>query len=84
MVLEELFSRSERDGKDQVYWNNLGILLKGHLSRYDEAAQAFRKAIELDPKYPDAWGNLGNLLQDHLSRLLFFFFCIVAIIVSVK
>ena len=49
-------------------WNNLGILLKDHLKRYEESEQAFRKAIEIDPKHPYPWNNLGNLLMDHLKR----------------
>ncbi|KJV06044.1 tetratricopeptide repeat protein [Methylocucumis oryzae] len=36
--------------------------------RYDEAEQAYRKAIALDINWNYPWNNLGNLLQDHLDR----------------
>jgi|CXWL01.1.fsa_nt_gi Flp pilus assembly protein TadD len=32
------------------------------------AEAAYRKAIELDPKFAHPWHGLGNLLQDHLGR----------------
>jgi len=31
----------------------------------DEAIEAFKKALEIDPKYAIAWNNLGNLLMNH-------------------
>ncbi|MCH8295062.1 tetratricopeptide repeat protein, partial [Candidatus Poribacteria bacterium] len=34
------------------------------LERFDEAEDAFRKAIELDPKFALPWYNLGILLKD--------------------
>ncbi len=46
----------------------MGNLLKDHLSRYEEAEAAFRKAIELDSDLAAPWNGLGNLLQAHLNR----------------
>jgi len=39
-----------------------------HLSKYTEAEQAIRRAIELDKDDTYAWGNLGLLYMNHLSR----------------
>jgi tetratricopeptide (TPR) repeat protein len=33
------------------------------LGKYDEAVQAYDKAIELDPKYAKAWVNKGLVLR---------------------
>ncbi len=46
----------------------MGNLLQDHLQRYEEAEQAYREAIKLDPEFAWPWNNLGNLLQDHLQR----------------
>ncbi|MEZ5429748.1 MAG: tetratricopeptide repeat protein [Verrucomicrobiales bacterium] len=35
---------------------------------FDEAEQAYRKAIEIDPNFASPWNNLGNLLKNHLRR----------------
>ena len=43
--------------------NGLGNLLRG-LKRYEEAEQAYRQAIALDPKYAYPWNNLGNVMKD--------------------
>ena len=37
-------------------------------AEYSLAEEAYRRAIELDPKYALPWNGLGNLLQDHLGR----------------
>lgn len=34
----------------------------GNLGRYDEAIEAYDKAIEIDPKFAIAWSNKGNVL----------------------
>jgi tetratricopeptide (TPR) repeat protein len=49
-------------------WNSLGNLLKYHPKLYQEAEQAYRRAIDLDPGLADPWNGLGNLLQNHLKR----------------
>ncbi|MGR8935675.1 MAG: tetratricopeptide repeat protein [Gammaproteobacteria bacterium] len=49
-------------------WNGLGNLLQIHIKRYEEAEQAYRKAITLDPQFAWPWNNLGDLLQYRLER----------------
>ncbi len=40
-------------------WNNLGnILLKQY--KRNEAIEAYRKQIEINPKHKQAWNNLGK------------------------
>ncbi|MCP5353288.1 MAG: tetratricopeptide repeat protein [Chromatiales bacterium] len=51
-----------------VDWYNMGWWLHTQLERYDEAEQAYRRAIEIDPKYAYPWNGLGNLLADHRNR----------------
>ena len=46
--------------------NNLGIALKDQ-GKIDEAIEAYRKAMELDPKDAKPHGNLGALLCDVLG-----------------
>ncbi|MFX0102170.1 MAG: tetratricopeptide repeat protein [Candidatus Hodarchaeota archaeon] len=41
-------------------WNNKGIALM-RLEKYDDAAKAFEKAIEIDPEIGDAWYNKACL-----------------------
>ena len=43
-------------------WNNKGVALI-HQGKYDEAIQAYDKAIEINPQYADAWNNKGNALN---------------------
>ncbi|MBE7418921.1 MAG: tetratricopeptide repeat protein [Ideonella sp.] len=42
-------------------WFNLAFLLEA-TQRFDEAEQAFRRAVELDPKLDRAWYGLGLVL----------------------
>ena len=51
-----------------VSWNNLGILLDENLGRYEEAEQAYRKAIDLDPKKAIYWNNLASFFQERLAQ----------------
>ena len=44
-------------------WNNLGVLLRQQ-HKEDEAAQAFRRALELDPQLAEATLNLGKGATD--------------------
>jgi Flp pilus assembly protein TadD/DNA-binding transcriptional ArsR family regulator len=49
-------------------WSGLGYLLSWHSKRYEEAEQAFRRAIELAPHEFFPRYNLGCLLQLRLKR----------------
>ncbi len=40
-------------------WNNLGNAYC-KLNRYDDAIDAFRHALRINPKYAEAWNNLGD------------------------
>jgi tetratricopeptide (TPR) repeat protein len=68
-IAEKLLQAEIDDQENAVnYWNELGYRLKNHTERYEEAEQAYRKAIEIDPKFAFPWNGLGNLLQDHTER----------------
>ena len=54
-------------GYDAVGWNGLGSLFRC-LKRYEEAEQAYRKAIETDPTSSAPWKKLANLLHFDLQR----------------
>jgi tetratricopeptide (TPR) repeat protein len=49
-------------------YNNLGALLCDDLKVYDQAAECFRKAIELAPNSADYHCNLGNALRGQGKR----------------
>ena len=49
-------------------WNGLGNLYTDHLQRFDEAENAYLKAIALDANDAFPWYGLGNLYTDHLQR----------------
>jgi superkiller protein 3 len=42
---------------------NLGVALKAK-GQLEEAIEAYRKAIQLDPNYANAYSNLGSALYD--------------------
>jgi tetratricopeptide (TPR) repeat protein len=44
-------------------WTNKGVDLYNQ-GKYDEAIQAYNKAIEIDPLDEVAWSNKGNALDD--------------------
>ncbi len=55
----ELIGRAiEVNPAKAVYRNNYGAALLS-LDRLDEAAESFRRALEICPRYPDALANLG-------------------------
>ncbi|MCX8067152.1 MAG: tetratricopeptide repeat protein, partial [Anaerolineae bacterium] len=44
--------------KEAGFWNNLGNAYSD-LGRHEEAIEAYRQAIELDPKLAAPWNNMG-------------------------
>ena len=48
----------------------MGALLHERLDRFDEAEQAYRKALEIDAGYAWAWAQLGALLHERLDRFV--------------
>ncbi|MDR0477491.1 MAG: tetratricopeptide repeat protein, partial [Desulfobulbaceae bacterium] len=51
-------------------WYNFALALKA-TNKLEQAEEAYRKTLQLDPKQPYAWSNLGNLLNhgDDRERL---------------
>jgi len=52
---------------EAVWWYRLTDFLE-EKSAWTLAEAAYRKAVELDPKYAPPWNGLGNLLKNHLGR----------------
>ncbi|HEX6691178.1 MAG TPA: tetratricopeptide repeat protein [Burkholderiales bacterium] len=50
------------DRRNPVYLNNLGVAL-GELGRFEEAEQAFRRALKARPVYAEGLFNLGKVLH---------------------
>jgi predicted O-linked N-acetylglucosamine transferase (SPINDLY family) len=48
-------------------WFNLALALVAR-NKPDQAEQAYRQSLQLDPKQPRAWNNLGNLLHHGHDR----------------
>jgi tetratricopeptide (TPR) repeat protein len=59
----ELKGRVERDDRDFVSWNLLGVLYAKQ-GRWTAAIAALRRAVEIQPADVDAWANLGWLLSE--------------------
>jgi Flp pilus assembly protein TadD/DNA-binding transcriptional ArsR family regulator len=55
-------------GFELLGWFGLGNLLSARENRNDEAEEAYRRAIELDPHNAYPWNHLGTLLQEGLKR----------------
>jgi tetratricopeptide (TPR) repeat protein len=53
---------------DIEVWLALGVAKRG-LRKYDDAEQAYRRALALDTGDPRPWYNLGILAQEHRSGL---------------
>jgi len=51
---------TETGARMPAYWGNLGVCLMTQL-RYDEAEEAFKQALAIDPNYPFARDNLKRL-----------------------
>ncbi len=47
--------------KNFIAYNNLGFFYS-HKERYDEAIDAYRKSLEIEPRFEDAHNNLGYAL----------------------
>jgi Flp pilus assembly protein TadD len=59
---------SESAATDIEAWIALGVAKRG-LRKYDDAEQAYRRALALDTGDPRPWYNLGILAQEHRSGL---------------
>jgi predicted O-linked N-acetylglucosamine transferase (SPINDLY family) len=46
-----------------IYYNNFGNMLR-EKGRLDEAIAGYRRAVALQPDYPEAHNNLGNVLRE--------------------
>ena len=62
LVLLALLCMPALGQKKAVDWDNKGIALEAH-GNYDEAIQAYDKAIEIDPQDETAWNNKVNALN---------------------
>lgn len=51
------------DGSKAVVWNNLGASLRS-LGRLQEAEAAYRHALAINPRYPDALSSLAAVLHE--------------------
>ena len=51
-----------------MVWSHLGTLIAEYQGNYEEAEQAYQKAIAIDSKNSHTWSNLGALLNNHLAR----------------
>ncbi len=50
------------DPNYSLAWNNKGFILY-EMGKYEEAIQAYDKAIEIDPNYLLVWNNKGIALE---------------------
>jgi tetratricopeptide (TPR) repeat protein len=64
----ELVLGFEPVAKDVEAWIALGVAKRG-LRKYDDAEQAYRRALALDTGDPRPWYNLGILAQEHRSGM---------------
>jgi tetratricopeptide (TPR) repeat protein len=62
-ALHYLHAAVERQASAPIYWFNLGVVSQ-HAGCSQDAVAAYKKAIALNPRYPEAYGNLGNVLRD--------------------
>jgi Flp pilus assembly protein TadD len=72
-LTEEAFARiraiqEPKKDAESWRWNDWANELTDTFHRHEESEQAYRKAIELNPKNAYPWNNLGNLLQAYLSH----------------
>ena len=62
-----LVSSALRPPEKSLYWADLGDVLETR-GRYQEAAEAYRRATTLDPPWEWAWLYLGQVLENHLDQ----------------
>jgi len=55
----DVFWKAAESAGKNFLWNGLGNLLKNHLGRFEEAENAYRRAIELDPDSAYPWNGLA-------------------------
>lgn len=61
-ALEYFIKASEISSTANIY-NNIGVSFY-YLKRYNEAINAYKKALDENPNFAEAWANLGNSLKD--------------------
>ena len=67
-ITVELHQRDiSKNPDDPDLWLEYGIFMN-KLQNYNGAEKAFRKAIEINPKYDKAWIHLGFILYNKLGR----------------
>jgi len=59
----------EQDPTNDLLWYNLGVIYDG-FSNFEEAANAYLKAIEISPEYFDANFNLGAMYYNKAGELM--------------
>jgi tetratricopeptide (TPR) repeat protein len=64
----EAVKEALRHGESAQVLYQYGVLLTYHHKRIEEAEAAFRKAIDLEPKYAQAWAGLGWLMANDLGQ----------------
>ncbi|MCI2398299.1 tetratricopeptide repeat-containing sulfotransferase family protein [Aliiroseovarius subalbicans] len=67
-VVQETEILTRANPKNEILFNVHAIGLSA-LGRFDEAEQAFKRALELDPKYPEARAHYGEVLLQMGRRL---------------
>ncbi len=63
-AMKEFDAALQLDPEMPEAWHAKGLLLHVVYKRYEEAAAAYQKALELKPNFSDAKANLGNLYLD--------------------
>lgn len=58
-TLEQLRARAEADADDPLAWQELAVNMFG-ANRFAEAAEAYERAVELDPDTAMLWSSLGE------------------------
>ncbi len=64
-ALREFDTAIDTDSAYADPWLGKGIVLEAAFGKDAEAEKAYRRALELNPSFPEAWNNLGQLLAKH-------------------